>query len=99
MWHPAGEQADDAVEGEPREEQSGRRAERRDDKLLDHGLADDAGARGAERQAHGDFTAPADEPGEAEIGDVRARDQQDRDDGAHERREHRPYRAERVVEN
>ena len=55
---------------------------------LDEQLPDDAPARGAERDAHGDLARAVHRPRQQQVGHVGARDQQHEADRAHHREEH-----------
>ena len=75
---------------DPREEQSDRASEERQHDALGQRLAEEAPLRGAERGSHGELGSPCGGAGEDEIGDVRARDQQDKSDRT-EQQPQRPF--------
>ena len=79
---------DQQAEGAAREREEGRLGEE---------LADDAAAARAEGRADGDLLAPAERPGEHEVGDVGARDQEDEPDRAEQHQQRRPHVADELL--
>ena len=79
-WQRAGGKGAERHGADPGEQQADRAGEERQDDALGQGLADEARPGRAERGAHGVLGASRGGAGEDEIGDVRARDQQDEPD-------------------
>jgi hypothetical protein len=87
----AGDRAQDvdAPRGQQRPEGAG---DHRQDEALEHELADDAAAAGAERGAHGDLVAARGAAREQQVGDVGAGDEEDEHDRDHEHDQRRAHR-------
>ena len=82
------QQREQALERPPGEERAGHAAGQRDDQAFGEQLLEQAAAAGADRQPHGDLLRAARRPGEEQVGDVRAGDEQHQSEGGEDDRGH-----------